>query len=102
MRKFKFIICTVCEGFGKMENPAFSNGFTSSEWADMDEDSQRNYMAGDYDVTCTCCKGSGKEKVPNLEAMTFAEKRVLAAERREAREDAQYNRECALERMMGC
>lgn len=102
MRKFKFIICRECDGFGKVENPAFSNGFTSSEWAEWEPEERQAYFDGAYDVTCTCCGGSGKEKVPNVAAMTFAEKRVLVVERREARLEAQYAREHAYERAMGC
>lgn len=101
MRKFKFIICDVCEGFGKVDNPAFSQGFTNSEWSDLEPEERDNYFSGSYDVTCSCCKGSGKVQIPNVEAMTFTEKRQLAIKRREDRLDAEFARQSAYERQIG-
>lgn len=106
MKKYKWIICNCCEGNGAVENPAFSNGFTSSEWHDMHEDEQSAYMAGDYDVSCEQCQGTGKIQVPDVARMTFGEKRLLVIERREAREEARIDREIraewATERALGC
>lgn len=101
MRKFKFIICDMCEGFGKVDNPAFSQGFTSSEWSDLEQEQRDTYLSGSYDVTCSCCKGSGKVQVPNMEVLTFAEKRQLARDRREARLDAEFAKQSAYERSIG-
>lgn len=105
MKKNKWVICNTCEGNTTVENPAFDNGFTSSEWHDMDLDDQQSYMAGEYDVMCQTCKGLGRVQVPNVAAMTFAEKRVLVKERHEAREnariDAQLDAEWAAERTFG-
>lgn len=109
MLKQMWIICTSCEGNGKVDNPAFSNGFTSSEWAEMQSDmdpgeetsAADRYMSGFYDVPCPTCKTSGKIQVPDVSAMTFAEKRVFVAARREQREAAEYARESAMERAMG-
>lgn len=110
----KWAICTCCSGDGHVSHAAFSNGFTSEEWADMcadydDRDGSSaadRYLRGDYDVICTECKGSGKVRIPDVERMTFAQKRVIAAERREARQDAywaaQLRAESAAERAMGC
>lgn len=92
MRKMKWVICNCCEGNGTVENPAFANGFTSSEWNDMHEDEQAAYMARAYDVPCTECKREGKVQVPDVARMTFAEKRQLVIERREKREEAESNR----------
>lgn len=104
--KMKWAICDCCEGHGKVEHPAFSNGFTSSEWADMSEDEHDSYMRGDYDVKCEACDGLGRVEVPNVAEMTFAEKRALVEQRREARLDAKIDREIAAEyaaeRRMGC
>ncbi|MGO4801179.1 hypothetical protein ACEN2T_18015 [Pseudomonas sp. W22_MBD1_FP4] len=106
MKKLKWIICNCCQGNGKVENPAFSNGFTSSEWHEMHHDEQASYMAGEYDVQCQDCVGLGRVQVPNVAMMTFAEKRLLVIERRVAREDARLNAEidaeCAAERAFGC
>ncbi|HEY0820827.1 MAG TPA: hypothetical protein VGD46_18710 [Rhizobacter sp.] len=104
--KKKWVICDRCEGHGKVEHPAFANGFTSSEWSEMDHDEQRAYLRGAYDVPCPACEGSGKVQVPNMAMLSFAEKRVLAAQRRERRLDAQVAAqlaaEVAAERRMGC
>ncbi|MCD5327865.1 hypothetical protein ACFFU8_09475 [Chromobacterium piscinae] len=99
-------LCSCCEGYGKVENSAFSNGFTSSEWAELDDESKENYMAGDYDVQCKACEGTGRVLVPNLERMTFTHKRILVNVRREQREVAAAARavdaEMAAERAFGC
>ena len=104
--KLKWIICPHCQGNCKVENPAFSNGFTSSEWAEMDDDGRDSYLRGDYDVKCDPCDGLGRVQVPNVAALTFAEKRVLVLQRREERLDARIASEIAAEyaaeRRMGC
>lgn len=106
MKKLKWVICNCCEGNGKVENPAFSNGFTSSEWREMHVDEQTNYMAGDYDVQCQACQALGRVQVPNVAAMTFSEKRLLVIERRSAYEQARLNAELdaewSAERRFGC
>ncbi|MBH3016017.1 hypothetical protein [Serratia ureilytica] len=102
MRKFNWVICDCCEGDGKVDNPAFSNGFTSSEWADMDCDEKRSYLDGSYDVPCTNCSGTGKTKVPNIAALSFSEKRELVEQRRQSRFEAECARELEIERRMGC
>lgn len=106
MNKMKWIICPCCEGNGQVEHSAFSNGFTSSEWADMHEDEQDTYLSGGYDVRCDECSGTGKVQVPDVARMTFAEKRLLVIERQEARDDARFTRELhaewAAERAFGC
>lgn len=104
--KFKWEICGCCRGSGGVDHPAFSNGITSSEWADMSSDEQNSYMRGDYDVLCDPCKGSGKVKVPDVSLMTFAERRVMARHRQVLRVAAELERqfaaEAAAERRMGC
>ena len=67
----------------------------------MHEDEHEAYLAGDYDVVCQECNGSGKVQVPNVAAMNFSEKRKLVAELREAQLDAQINAEWAMERASG-
>lgn len=54
----KFEVCPKCEGKGKHDHPAFSNGITSEEWErDWDEDSREGYISGRYDVKCSKCDG---------------------------------------------
>lgn len=97
--KMKWHICPVCEGNGKKENPAFDNGFTSQEWADMDEDSREHYFAGDYDVVCDDCDGTGKVQRPDPSTMTNEERAEYAAEQRDLRA---LRMEQEAERRMGC
>ncbi|MGQ4133365.1 hypothetical protein ACUC97_28785 [Escherichia coli] len=94
MRKFKYIICHQCEGHGTMENPAFENGYTQSEM-------REKYFAGAFDVRCNVCAGDGKLSVPNVAAMSFSERRVLAARRRDERLQAADERLSRQERAMG-
>jgi hypothetical protein len=105
-RKFKWEICGCCRGGGGVDHPAFSNGITSSEWAEMSHDEQDSYMRGDYDVQCDPCEGSGKIKVGDVSLMTFAEKRVMVryrqVQRVEAEIERQFAAEIAAERRMGC
>lgn len=93
----RWAICHCCEGNGRVENPAFSNGFTSDEWAEWDPDEREQYMRGDYDVPCQQCRASGKVRVPDVARMTFAQKRQIAAVRREERQQAEWARESAAE-----
>ena len=109
----KWAICDCCQGEGRVDHPAFSNGITSEDWAEMqvDYDERDNssaaerYMRGDYDVLCKDCEGTGKVLVPDMGRMTFAQKRLLASQRREEREDAYWESvsraESAAERRMG-
>ena len=55
----KYEVCSRCDGQGKHDHPAFSNGISSDEWngPDWDDDSREGYMSGRYDVTCEECKG---------------------------------------------
>lgn len=91
-------ICPECEGDGHVENPAFSNGFTSSEFYELfdDEQSREDYFAGAFDVCCPECKGSGKVREPKVSACNYAQKRILVKARKEAREDAQEAYEAAI------
>jgi hypothetical protein len=104
--KLKWIICSTCEGNGKVGHPALSNGFTWSEWSELHMDEQAAYMAGEYDVHCTVCAGLGRIQVPNVAAMSFSEKRELVLQRREdrinARIDAEIAAEVAAEYAFGC
>ncbi len=102
----KWAICPCCDGEGKVENPAFSNGFTGSEWAEMcdERDDQtgesyaRKYLSGQYDKACKECGMTGKVRVPVVEMLSFAQKRILAGERRDKRIGAIVSAEMAAER----
>ncbi|HDR9068236.1 TPA: hypothetical protein QDA90_003544 [Burkholderia vietnamiensis] len=105
-RHLKWEICGCCTGNGQIEHPAFSNGITSSEWAEMTPEEQGTYMTGGYDVACAQCAGSGKVQVPDVSRMAFGEKREYVLYLRERAADARAAREIAAEvaaeRRMGC
>ena len=102
MDKLKWIICDRCDGEGKIDNPAFSAGFTVTEWHEKDLEEQAAYLGGEHDIPCPQCKGVRCVQVPNLAVMSFKEKRMMVIRRREARLDAQFLREFAAEREIGC
>lgn len=53
----KYRVCPECDGEGKVDNPAFSNGFTSSELHEAGPEFCEDYAKGVYDVKCPLCKG---------------------------------------------
>lgn len=54
----RYVVCERCEGKGKHDHPAFSNGITSEEWdRDWGYEERENYLRGFYDVRCEECKG---------------------------------------------
>lgn len=91
--QFRWAICDCCDGSGTRGNPAFSNGITSSEWAEWDEDDRDDYMAGRYDVACGDCGGSGKVKQPIPGRLDFSQLRILAEQRRDERIQAESDRD---------
>lgn len=80
----KLAICDTCEGEGKVENPAFSNGISGETWAEWDDEDRGRYMEGAYDVRCSCCGGAGMVRVANFSACTFGQKRLVVLAQREA------------------
>ena len=97
-----WVVCDLCGGRGTHVNPAIdADGLGPEEFAD-DPEFARDYFDGAYDQTCNQCHGRTTVPQVDVSRCTFAQKRVLAAERREARDEAEYQRECAYERAMGC
>lgn len=95
--KYTWQICRRCDGHGKVDNPAFSNGISSEEfYHEWDEDDRENYLSGMYDVACTepGCEG-GKVKAPKPGVLTFAERRQIVREmrRRAWREESRREQE---------
>lgn len=90
-------VCGRCDGRGKHDHPAFSNGITAEEWdRDWDEDSREEYVNGRYDVPCEVCGGKRVELimhdstendpvVKRLHKMLDEESRYLAEQRAEQR-----------------
>lgn len=94
--KYTWEICENCEGHNTVNHPAFSNGFTQSEWAEEDDDFKESYLKGDYDVKCPDCEG-GKVRIPNMQNLSFTDKREMVQQRQSLDYDAMN----AAERRMG-
>jgi hypothetical protein len=92
----KWEICAHCEGNGRQENPAFSNGISGEMWEhEWDEDEREAYLRGAYDVACRECNASGKVRAPVLDSLTDAEREGYE---RALEDRADYERECRYER----
>jgi hypothetical protein len=95
----KYEVCPRCEGSGKHDHPAFSNGITQEEF-DEDPDFREAYFEGHYDVTCEECRGLRVVVEPDEAALNAEMKAALeqhrAAEAEEARERAWERRNRAL------
>lgn len=98
---FRWAICERCDGHGHHDHPAFSNGFTSDEWSQMDSDERDDYLGGRYDVPCSECGGAGKVQEPIPGTLTFAELRQIAEQRRREFYRNYISAESAAERRMG-
>ena len=66
----KKITCFECNGTGSTTSHVEPDGggFTSNEWSEMDDNFKESYFAGDYDIRCNVCNGTGK-----IEEETFIE-----------------------------
>lgn len=92
--QWRWAICDCCDGHGKRDNPAFSNGITSSEWhEEWDDDERQSYLGGVYDVTCGDCRGLGKMQVPIVSALPYSVRREMVEERRRERAEAESDRD---------
>jgi hypothetical protein len=88
----RYEVCERCEGSGKHDHPAFSNGITSSEWAEWDYDERESYLRGRYDVTCEECKGQRVVLHPDEDRCTPEQKQALEEYYRVCAEEAQERR----------
>lgn len=96
---WKWAICDSCNGNGTTCShvECDGGGFTGSEWAEQDEDFQRDYMAGNFDRPCPHCEG-GKVKVPDEDRMS---PEYIAAWHKQCESDAEIDAISAAERRMG-
>ena len=83
--QYHLVICDRCQGHGKHDHPAFSNGFTSDEWERMDYEERDDYLSGVYDVQCEECSGAGRLAEPLPGRLDFGQLRELARLRRRQR-----------------
>ena len=88
----KFVLCQRCEGRGTHVNPNIDGNGISREDFDADPDFAESYMRGDYDQTCSVCRGEKVVSVVDRKRLTPAQKRQLAKHEKQqaewAREDA--------------
>ena len=87
----RFEVCPRCEGHGRVDHPAFSNGLTENDFAE-DEEFRENYFAGRYDVCCPECDGKRVTLVPDEDRMTERQREALDEFYRGKAEDAMYER----------
>lgn len=77
----EIILCPTCGGRGVTTNPSIypdGGGFTQSEWAELDYESQETYMDGGYDITCTKCKGRNVIEVEIHTECVICEEKIPA------------------------
>jgi hypothetical protein len=53
----KRVVCSRCNGTGRHDPEAWSNGLSQEFLDERDEEWHEDYMAGKFDVVCTECKG---------------------------------------------
>jgi hypothetical protein len=85
-------ICYHCDGDGK--SSAHLGVFTREDF-DEDPDFMEDYIAGEYDVPCPCCKGSGKLLEIGRDRCTTEDQRKALAH---LDDEAEYRRESFEER----
>lgn len=101
----RWIICPECDGWATDRGAGVEcdgGGFTSSEWAEQDDDFREGYLAGRYDQPCRPCKGKGRIMAVDEDAIDNRWLQRLYAEylRQEADRYA-CERIHAMERRMG-
>lgn len=98
----KWEVCHLCNGKGSHVNPSIDcNGLTSEDFAE-DPDFAEDYFGGMYDQTCNCCGGRTTEAVIDDARLNDDQKQHLRNLEQQWQDEAEYQRECAAERRMGC
>lgn len=92
-----FELCPHCEGRGS--SSAYLGAFTRSDFEEQGPDFFEDYMNGAYDQECPCCKGLRVIEVVSVDRLTPKQREAYEAERQE---EADYEAECRMERLMGC
>ena len=91
-----FVVCSTCNGSGKVVNPSIDAGGLSRRDFEEDPEFAEDYFSGYYDIQCPECKG--RNVVPDVKFEAEISKAVESWERAEA----DYVWLCASERRMGC
>lgn len=97
----KWEVCGSCEGRGTTSRhvECDGGGFTSSEWAEQDQDFREDYLAGRYDRACNACGGRTTVKVVDYDRMSPEQ---AAAYDSQLAADSYCRAEEMAERRMGC
>lgn len=97
----KWKLCASCDGCGTDRGANVEcdgGGFTSSEWAEQDDDFREDYLAGRYDRPCPTCSGQRVILVPDRRNIPTA---ILALYDTAQAEERSYRQMCDMERRMG-
>lgn len=101
----RWFICPTCEGCATDRGASVEcdgGGFTSSEWADQDDDFKRDYLSGAYDRPCAACDGLGRVQYIDEDAVTGWRERIfLKAYYAQERDSRAVDATQATERRMG-
>lgn len=94
--------CWQCGGKGTMVNPSIDAGGISAGddfWDDDydEETGESRYFRGDYDVTCSCCNGTG-----HSQDVEFLNPEIQKWVREMEEDDAAFQAERLAELRMGC
>jgi len=100
----KFEVCSTCQGRGTHVNPSIDSGGISSEDFYDDPDFAADYMGGVYDVCCYECGGRNVSPVIDCHQLKNDDKLLDQFNRWQKRmdDDADWERESAMERALGC
>jgi hypothetical protein len=100
-----WVICHRCEGCATDRGAGVEcdgGGFTSSEWAEQDDDFKEGYLAGRYDRPCPHCRGLGRVQVVDREHLGNRWLKKLYREYvRQERDSRAIDQMQAAERRMG-
>lgn len=89
----KLELCPVCEGRGV--SSAYLGAYTQDELDEAGPEFLEDYVNGVYDRACDRCDGLRVVEVPDLA-------RCTPEQIRELEEELEYERTCAMERLLGC
>lgn len=97
----RFEVCNTCEGRGRHVDPNIdSNGITSDEWNEWDDDEREGYMSGRYDITCLECHGDKVTPEIDNSKMDDKQKELYKKYLDKLNDDIAYAHECMMERRM--
>jgi hypothetical protein len=98
----KMEVCPTCQGRGTHVNPSIdAGGITEDDEDFWHDDEDENWGGSRYqnDITCQTC--GGRNVVAGIDR-SHSDKEALAVWDDRCEEDADYERICQMERMLGC